>query len=280
MIRKSFTLTNSQNEIIRGDLRFRESVKNSPAVIICHGLKGFKDWGFFPLLAETLSETSYVTVTFNFSRNGIGPDFENFTELDKFAQNTCSHQLEDLDCIIQAIKSEKIGRGLIDSGRIGLLGHDLGGGLAILFASRNDIIQTLVLWSSVSTVHRYDKAQIAVWEKQGFLEVDNKMTKPMLVLSAAFLKDLQQNKTNLDITKAASDLNIPVLIIHGDRDEIVPVEEAHHIYKQLKSDSKDIMILEGANHNFGITHPFGTRNTHFDTALDLSESWFDRYLNL
>jgi len=53
MMRKCFTLINSHNEIIRGDLRFRESNKNSPAVLLCHGFKGFKDWGFFPLLAET-----------------------------------------------------------------------------------------------------------------------------------------------------------------------------------------------------------------------------------
>jgi dienelactone hydrolase len=280
MIRKSFTLTNSHNEIIRGDLRFRESTKNSPTVIICHDFNGFKDWGFFPLLAETLSETSYTTITFNFSRNGIGPDLENFTELDKFARNTSSHQLEDLGCIVNAIKSEKIGKGLIDPDHIGLFGHGHGGGLAILFASRDDMIQTLVIWSSISTLNRYNQDQLTAWEKKGFLEIENKMARHMMSLSISFLKDIQENKNKLDIMKAASKLKIPVLVIHGELDESVPVDEAHTIYSQLKTESKDIMIIEGANHSFGISHPSRTRNPHFDTALDLSESWFDKYLNL
>lgn len=280
MIRKSFSLTNSHNEIVRGDLRFRESIKNSPAVIICHDLKGFKDWGFFPLLAETLSDTGYITVTFNFSRNGIGSDLDNFTEPDKFAQNTCSHQLEDLGCLMNAIKSEKIGKGLIDLDHIGLLGHGYGGGLAIVFASRHDMFQTLVVWSCISTVHRYSQDQLIEWERDGFLEIENKSAKQMMSLSVMFLKDIQENKTKLDIEKAASSLKVPVLVIHGELDETVPAEEAHTIYNRLKTESKDLMILEGANHNFGITHPFRTRNPHFDTALDLSESWFDKYLNL
>ena len=92
MLRKSFTLTNDSNEYIRGDLRYREDSRNVPAVIICHGFNGFKDWGFFPLLGETLANSGYAAITFNFSRNGIGSDPEVFTEPEKFALNTYSHE--------------------------------------------------------------------------------------------------------------------------------------------------------------------------------------------
>ena len=50
MLRKSFALINNDNEYLRGDLRYREDARNVPTIIICHGFKGFKDWGFFPLL--------------------------------------------------------------------------------------------------------------------------------------------------------------------------------------------------------------------------------------
>ena len=82
---------------------------------------------------------------------------DNFTELDKFARNTYSHELEYLACIMKTIKSEKLGKGLIDLEPIGLFGHSRGVGIAILYASRNNMIQGLVVWSSISTVGRYSR---------------------------------------------------------------------------------------------------------------------------
>lgn len=280
MIRKSFTLTNTQNELIRGDLRYRESVKNSPAVILCHGFTEFKDWGFFPLVAESLTEAGYVTITFNFSRNGIGTDLDNLTERDKFAQNTYSHELLDLDCVLTAIKSGKIGKGLINHERMGFLGHCRGGGLVLLQAARESAIQAVVTWSAISTVNRFNTEQIQDWQRTGYIELENLWTKNIPPVSLSLLKDIQENKEQLDILHAAAILDKPTLIIHGDRDEIVPVEEAQKLYANLNAAIKELIIIEGANHTLGISHPLRTRNLHLDTAIDLSENWFDKYLNI
>ena len=118
MLRRNFSLSNSHGEFIRGDLRHIENVKNAPAIVICHGFKGFKDWGFFPSLAEDLAETGYVSIVFNFSRNGLGPDPQNFTNLNLFAKNTYTHELEDLACVVNGIQEGNIGKGLIDPDRI------------------------------------------------------------------------------------------------------------------------------------------------------------------
>ena len=53
MIRKNFTLSNDVSGIIRAEAHYREDTKLAPAIVICHGFKGFKDWAFFPFLAET-----------------------------------------------------------------------------------------------------------------------------------------------------------------------------------------------------------------------------------
>jgi dienelactone hydrolase len=280
MLRKTFALTNADNEIIRGDLRYRESAKNSATIILCHGFSGFKDWGFFPLLAETLTDTGYVTITFNFSRNGIGVDLDNLTERDKFAENTYSHELLDLECVLTAIKTAKIGKGLVDQHRLGLFGHCRGGGLAILQAARDKKIQTVVTWSAISTVERFNADHIFDWHKDGFIELESTWTRQNLSVSSSLLKDIQENKDRLDILKAAAKLNVPVLVIHGDQDDTVPVEEARQLYASLKTDTKDLVIIEGANHILGVSHPLRTRNSYLDTALDLSENWFDKYLNI
>lgn len=280
MLRKTFALTNADNEIIRGDLRYRESAKNSATIILCHGFGGFKDWGFFPLLAETLTDSGYVTITFNFSRNGIGADLDNLTEHDKFAVNTYSHELQDLECVLTAIKTSKIGKGLIDQHRLGLFGHCRGGGLAILRAARDKKIQTVVTWSAISTVERFNADDIFNLQKDGFIELESTWSRQNMTVSSSLLKDIQENKDRLDILQAAAKLNVPVLIIHGDQDEDVPVEEARKIFDSLKTDTKDLVIIEGANHMLGSSHPLRTRNSYLDTAMDLSENWFDKYLNI
>ena len=122
MIRKTIHIQNSSNEVIDIDLKHREDAMGAPAIIIVHGFKGFKNFAFFPDIAERLAQAGYITITPNFSRNGIGYDFNAFEHLDKFAQNTISHELNDLQTIIDHIKEHKIGHKTINTEKLALLG--------------------------------------------------------------------------------------------------------------------------------------------------------------
>ena len=84
MMHKNLSVTNSASELIRAEIYHRNAIKDAPVIIICHGFKGFKNWAFFPVLADYLAQSGYIAITFNFSRNGIGADLQNFTELEKF----------------------------------------------------------------------------------------------------------------------------------------------------------------------------------------------------
>jgi uncharacterized protein len=278
MLRKSFTLINQSEEYIRGDLRYREDARDVPAIIICHGFKGFKDWGFFPYLSEVLADAGYATICFNFSRNGVGSDPYNFTDLDKFAENNYSHELNDIDVVFQSIKNKDLGRGIINTESIGLLGHSRGGGVAVLYCSRNPEISTLVTWSSICTVDRYSKEDLSLWKNQGYVEIENKRTKQIMRMNRILIDDIEENKKNLDILAAASQIDVPSLIIHGELDEAVPVAEGQTLFDNLAAQEKQIEIIEQGSHTFNITHPMDSRSVQFETALDLTENWFDKYL--
>jgi dienelactone hydrolase len=278
MMRKSFTFFNKDKEIIRGDLYYRSGIRNAPAIIICHGFKGFKDWGFYPYLAERLAEDGYVAVTFNFSRNGIGADLQNFTELDMFARNTLSHEMADLKLMVNHIYENKIGNGYVDPERIGLMGHSRGGGIALLHTAIDNRIKALVTWAAISTAERYDAGQIKQWQDNGFIQIENRRTKQMMRLDREILDDLMQNSKKLDILAAVRKIENPTLVIHGDQDISVPVDEAKTIYENLACDIKALEIIEGAGHTLGINHPMNSVSVHFNTALDLTENWFDNYL--
>ena len=49
---KRFELLSADGGPLRGEVRTAGGGEGRPAVVICHGFKGFKDWGFFPKLAE------------------------------------------------------------------------------------------------------------------------------------------------------------------------------------------------------------------------------------
>ena len=58
----------NEGEIIRGDVRYAEGPAPRTAIIVVHGFKGYKDWGFFPHLCERLAIAGHAVVSFNFSR--------------------------------------------------------------------------------------------------------------------------------------------------------------------------------------------------------------------
>lgn len=278
MLRRNFSLINSDSEIIRAEIHHREDVKNAPAIVICHGFKGFKDWAFFPYLADSLAHAGYVALTFNFSRNGIGADLYNFTELDLFAKNTYTHELEDLHCVTNSLVSGEIGKGLVDPERIGLIGHSRGGGIAILYAHSDQRIRSLVTWSAIASVERYSAEETEQWKNKGYIEIENKRTNQMMRVNTDLLDDIQKNKKKLNILSAAEKIEIPTLIIHGQEDDPVPVNEAQTIYDHLNAPDKDLMIIEEGTHTYNAMHPLESIPEELETVLYLTEGWFDRFL--
>jgi dienelactone hydrolase len=278
MMRKSFYLINSSQEKIQGDLRYREGDKNAPVIIICHGFKGFKDWGFFPILAERLADDGYAAITFNFSRNGIGADPNNFTELEMFAKNTYSHELADVQSVIDAVTDGEVGKNIIDPENIGLLGHSRGGGIALLHSAVDERIKCVATWSAIARVERYSEDTIKQWKKDGYIEIENKRTNQMMRLNKEFIEDIEKNGKKLNILKAAEKLEIPALIVHGDIDESVPVKEADQIYNCLDGFGNELEIIEGGTHTFGVRHPVEGVTPEFEIVVDITEIFFDKHL--
>ena len=81
----------------------------------------------------------------------------------------------------------------------------------------------------------------------------------------AFFKDLP-NHCLLPLLRNIS----KCLVIHGSADELVPVERAWEIFHHL-GEPKELRIIEGGDHRL-------TQPAHRQQALDLTVSWFKKYL--
>ena len=250
-----FEIENRRGDTVWGDVRFVGAAGPKPVVVMCHGFKGFKDWGTFPAWGRHLAEAGFVSVLFNFSFNGVAPDDPvAFTRLDRFAENTFTRELDDLDAVLAAITEGTLAEAPIDPARLGLMGHSRGGGTAILQAASDPRVRALTTWSSVATfIGRFRPNQIEDWEAKGYTEVLNARTKQVMRLGRVLYDDALAHADRLDIEAAAARLSIPWLIAHAHDDPAVPFAEAQTLHNAAPH--AHLYEAEGG-HTFGGRHPF------------------------
>lgn len=253
--KRTFTVENKRGNTVHGDVRFRDDDEVKPVVVFCHGFKGFKDWGPFPEWGRRLARAGFVSVLFNFSYNGVSPEHPTeFTELDKFADNTYTRELDDLDAVLDAVASESLPGASVDSSSIGLMGHSRGGGTAILQAARDDRVQALVTWSAVAGfVERFSDEHVQNWETKGYTEVLNSRTGQRMRLNRVLYDDALAHQDELDVQAAAAEVAVPWMIVHAHDDESVSFEEA----EALDDAASGAELVEArGGHTFGGQHPF------------------------
>ena len=277
-MKKDFILKTPSSDVIRVSTFENEDTKVKPCIIYVHGFKGFKDWGFVPYLAEYYSQCGFFVITFNFSHNGVGNSLNEFDELEKFAKNTISREVEELGLVVNSYKNAIFTSNV--SEKVGILGHSRGGGVSLILASQKSEISAVAVWASISKFDRYTKKQIDSWNKDGFTEVLNSRTNQMMKLGIELLNDIEENKHySLNIKKAVRNLNKPLLIAHGDQDTSVPFVEAEEIYSWADKDLTTFLEIPAAGHTFDVVHPFNGSNPKFDLLLTKTNSFFQKYLS-
>lgn len=274
-----FSLAPSTGRPLHGLVDWPEAPGPRPVVVVCHGFKGFMEWGFFPYLAELLAGRGFTVVRFNLSGTGMMPGDELVTSPDAFRANTYGKELEDLLAVLAALGTE-IGPGRIDLGRIGLFGHSRGGGAALLAAAAEtwrSQVRALVTWAAISTTDRYDPGTMAVWRKAGELPVENSRTGQKLALGPEMLAEVDPSPAELDLIAAAGRRQAPWLIVHGEADESVPAEEGRAL-AGAAAEPKELLSIPEGNHTFGARHPFTGPTPQLIEALNATQTWFRRHL--
>jgi len=246
-------------------------------VIICHGFKGFKDWGFFPHLAARIANAGFTAISFNFSGSGVGPDNETFSELKRFGHATYAGDLRDIEIVFGALLDGQVHAAVSIPTRVGLFGHSRGGGAAALFASNHDV-HALVTWNAISTIDRWPREVMERWDRDGVMDVLNARTGQVLPLYRDALEEIRRRSTtDLDILAACGRISAPWLIVHGSHDEAVGVDNAEALGAAAAGQAS-LEIIEGGTHTFGARHPWAGETEHLKRAMELTLSWFSRHL--
>jgi pimeloyl-ACP methyl ester carboxylesterase len=249
------------------DVFYEANNRTKPVVIFCHGYKGFKDWGAWNQMAEYFVKHDICFIKFNFSHNG-GTSNEpiDFPDLEAFALNNYSKELSDLQTIIDWVCNEFNENSNIDPSNITLIGHSRGGGIVTIKAEEDKRIKRVISLAGVSDFkNRFLEGsdEFKNWQSTGVKYVLNGRTKQKMPHYFQFYEDFVLNETRLTIKRAAKELEVPHLIIHGNADSSVSVEEAHHLH--LWNPESSLVVIDGADHVFNTKHPW--EEAHLSDAL-------------
>ena len=257
IIRKNQIITERGKKPILFDIYYNEIEEPQPLVIFCHGYKGFKDWGAWHLVAEEFANQGFCFLKFNFSHNGgtIEQPID-FPDLEAFAENNFSLELDDLDRVINFMVSgrENLPK---EISNISLIGHSRGGGI-VLIKSKEDVrIEKVVTWAGVSDFKaRFQEGSqyFKEWKETGITYVENSRTKQLLPHNFQFYENFKENEERFDIKTSVNKLKIPHLIIHGNEDPTVSVNEAKVIHSW--NNNSELILIDNADHVFNSKHPW------------------------
>ncbi len=253
----NFIIGYNDKKPIVADVTYAAKSEAQPVIIFCHGYKGYKDWGAWHLVGQEFAKAGFVFLKFNFSHNGgTSENPIDFPDLEAFGQDNFSRQMNNLKAVIDFVKEQKIPLPQVNTSKISLLGHSRGGGITCLMAYENQDIDKLVTWSSVSNYkNRFPKGKdLEEWQNKGVYYVKNGRTKQDMPHYYQFYEDFLENQDRFDIQKAVKNLKQPFLIIHGEDDETVKLEEAHNLKSWCKH--AKVKIIPNATHTYNTKQPW------------------------
>lgn len=271
-IEKNKILHRAHKKPILLDTFYSEKFYNQPIVIFCHGYKGFKDWGAWNLMAKSIAEAGICVIKFNFSHNG--GTMENpidFPDLEAFGNNNYSLELDDLNDVINWATKTFKDNPFVDINNLVLIGHSRGGGITILKSSKDERIKKLITLASVCDFSKRTATigNLEEWKKLGVKYVVNGRTKQQMPHYYQFYEDFKANEKQLDIEATEKQLQVPHLIIHGNNDTSVSINEAYALHRW--NPKSKLEIIEAADHVFNVRHPWdkSTLSNELQTVVSL-----------
>jgi len=245
-----------------------ESARRLPYVLLLHGFKGFMDWGFWPEVTRRLVARGLAVVRFNFSGSGHGEQPLECTEERAFFENTPSREIEDVDRVRAWLDAGAVP--WIDPKRGALVGHSMGGAVALIHAAHRQDYRAVVGWASVATFRRFPPEVEDLWRRQGFVEIPNTRTREVHRLGLGWLEDIDRNPRTLDVPAACRRLTRPVLLLHGAEDEAVPLREGESLREACPQDLVRFEVVPHTGHTFGATQPLRDVTPALEHALEAS----------
>ncbi|NLO81830.1 MAG: alpha/beta hydrolase [Clostridiales bacterium] len=224
--------------ILRGMMHTPDGLTGKvPIALIFHGFTGNKmePHFIFVKLSRMLEKVGIASLRFDFLGSGESDG--------EFKDMTLSGELKDAEAILKYAKSLDF----VDKDKIFAVGLSMGGAVASMLAGLHpQDIAALCLWAPAGNIGELIQKSISDMEAAG-VDVNSLEYYDLRgnLVGRAFVEDV----LSLDVFEIASSYDKQVLILHGDRDEAVPLETSHR-YLKIYGDKAKLNVIKDADHTF------------------------------
>ncbi|MBI3587999.1 alpha/beta fold hydrolase [Candidatus Micrarchaeota archaeon] len=226
---------NSKGERLWGRL-FKPAATTSRCVIICHGFAGKSSSRNKISWARHLRKLGFAVLAFDFSGCGRSQG--------AFRKTSLGKQVGDLESAIAFLSK----RGYSE---FGLAGHSFGGIVSLVEAGGGKWKRRIGAVAAIASpflIHKYpdvlmEKEVVKNWKRTGAISFRD----GGFGYSLDYSFKLDQKK--YDFAKIIRGVKVPMLIVHGTADKIIPSYEAKMIFGKAKC-GKKLLLVKGADHRF------------------------------
>jgi dipeptidyl aminopeptidase/acylaminoacyl peptidase len=226
-----------------------------PAIIKLHGGPSVHDGLNWNNTIQFLATRGYAVLTINYTGSvGYGKEFEE-KDFYRIGKDDC----DDVAAAAKYLKTLKEPE--ID--KIGVTGSSYGGYLTNLVIGRYpDLFDAAVSWFGISnwnTIFEFENLHPVV--RKFFLNrLGSKLQYPDLYFEASPVN-------------YADSINTPLLIMHGDIDNVVPFSQSQEFYNLFNEKEKIVDLIKYEEEG----HGWSKKETKIDSYKRMEE-WFERYL--
>lgn len=218
-------------------------------VIVCHGFTGSKEGGGKALaMAEEIGKRGYSTFLFDFS--GCGESTATFADI------SLSGHVNDLKCAVDYCYN-------LGFKTIITVGRSFGGATVLCHCGIDKCVAGVSCWSAPAEPYQLFSLRtpnkpaakndlVPLSGQGGTVLVKNK-----------FFADLKSHNV---IHNASLIAPRPLLVVHGEKDDVVPQANAENIY-QAAGEPKSIRIIANADHQF---------TGHYQEVWQVFFHWLDK----
>eukprot|EP00996_Jenningsia_fusiforme_P002478 NODE_3305_length_1001_cov_29.659664_g3039_i0.p1 GENE.NODE_3305_length_1001_cov_29.659664_g3039_i0~~NODE_3305_length_1001_cov_29.659664_g3039_i0.p1 ORF type:complete len:271 (-),score=47.94 NODE_3305_length_1001_cov_29.659664_g3039_i0:140-952(-) len=204
-------------------------------IVLCHGFAVNRDFGFFRRVAEA---TGLPTFRFDFA--GCGKSEGTFPGFGGYKSEP-----EQLRAVVTFWKSHGVEVTAI-------VGHSKGGNVSLLYATQYDDVKSVVsicarFDMSRGLRERLGEDRWAALQSNGTIPY----TDPFSGVSFQITRDMIEDRMSVNVRGVAQLFFTKVHVIHGDRDRVIPVEDAGKLHECLPLSCRgSLTLLPGVGHAF------------------------------
>jgi dipeptidyl aminopeptidase/acylaminoacyl peptidase len=230
-----------------GEVHVPSRNKVHPALCICHGIpaapSGPTNKGY-ALLARRFCHAGFTTLIFNF--RGTGKSEGN---LDMLGWS------RDLQAALDFLYNLKE----VDKTRLCLLGFSGGAAVSVYTAAHDPRVSSVVTCACPADFRPLRQRERALNSIQRFRQIG-------VITDKDFPPSIEEWERGFDTISPIKWIDRisprPLLLVHGDADELIPLEHAHKLYQKAK-EPKELKIIPGAKHKMRLE----------EAAMDFVMDW-------